>query len=124
MPKIEVLAKKRECFLGLPITFTTYKLVKVNDEDIELHIKSGLISVSTTKVKLYKVTDVDYNRGFFDFFFGVGNLVLKSNDKSSRGGTFYIDYIHGAKKFAELIEDYVMSERKRMNVTYREVEVM
>lgn len=120
---MELIEKKRKCFLWFPIRFKTYSIVKGNNGDYELHVKSGLLSSHLDKIKLYKINDVTYHRSFGNLFFGVANLIISSSDKSSRG-TITIEKIHGVKDFQEKLEDLVSEERQRINVAYRETEIL
>jgi Bacterial membrane flanked domain. len=71
--------------MWFPITFTTYEIRKKDDTDLELRVKTGLISAKEEKIKLYKINDISFNRGIMNFLFGVGNLTINSSDKSSNG---------------------------------------
>ena len=109
--------ERRKCFWWFPIRFTTYKIEK-NHEDLELIITSGLLSKRVDKLKLYRVTDINYNRSLGNFLFAQGNITLSTTER--RGTNVSISKIHGYKEFGKEIEELVYQERKRMNVGYKE----
>ena len=109
--------KKRKCFWWFPIRLTTYEIVK-NHEDMELVITGGIINRRTEKLKLYRVTDISYNRSLGNFLFGQGNITLSTTERN--GSSEVISKIHGYKEFGNKIEEIAYQERKRMNVGYKE----
>ena len=111
------MQSRRKCFLWFPIRLTTYEIVK-NHEDLELVVNSGLINRRTEKLKLYRVTDIHYNRTLGNFLFGQGNVSLDTTER--RGSSVSISKIHGYKDFGKEIEELSYQERKRMNVGYKE----
>jgi len=115
--------KKRKCWLWFPIRFTTYSVIEKNGE-LELVIKSGLLSTHINKIKLYRINDLTYNRTIGNFFCGVANISVSSSDQSSKYGGASISKIHGAKEFLRELEDLVQEERQRMNVRYTESNVI
>ena len=52
--------KKRSMFLGLPWTFTTYKIT----EEL-ITVKEGLLRKTENDCYMYKIQDVELQRGFF-----------------------------------------------------------
>ena len=113
--------KKRKCFLWFPIRFTTYEVVN-NHEDLELVITKGLLSKHIEKVKLYKINDLTFDRSFFEFFFGVAEIIVSSSDNSAK--TLYIEKIRGAKEFMKELDELIQQDRKRVNITYTETNVI
>ena len=72
--------KKR--ILGMPITFTRYKLVE-NEDWIKLFVNIGLLSSREEEVNLYRIYDLSVTRSLFDRIFGVGTITLYSKDEST-----------------------------------------
>ena len=73
----EILWKDRKRILGMPISFTCYK---VNEE--RLTIKKGLLHTETDEILLYRIMDIKLVRKLGQKIFGVGTITLYSSDKS------------------------------------------
>jgi len=67
--------KKR--ILGMPISFTKYKLA----ED-RLFQETGLFSTKYEEVVLYRVRDISLKRTLWQKMFGVGTVIVQSSDAS------------------------------------------
>lgn len=119
---MQVIIKRRKCWLWFPIRFTKYVIAKSFGDDIELIITKGLISKHEEKIKLFKVQDISYNRSVGNFFMGVGNITIASSDISAK--FVEIEKIRRAKKFQEKLEELVELERSSNNVTYKEASVL
>ena len=114
--------KKRKYWLWFPIGLTTYEIEK-RDDDYELVITKGLLSKHIDRIKLYRITDLTFERSIGNWFCGVANIIVHSTDPS--GTSKYssnktIEKIRGAKDFLSQLETLVQQERKRMNVKYSE----
>lgn len=111
------ISKRRKCFLWFPIRMATYTIQEGFD-DIELVVETGLIFKKIEKTKLFKVSDISYERSVGNFFFGVACVKIHSSDASCR--VIYMHKIRKARVFMEEIEKIVADERKRVNIGYRE----
>lgn len=67
--------KKR--ILGMPISFTKYKLA----ED-RLFQETGFLSTKYEEVVLYRVRDISLKRTLWQKMFGVGTVIVQSSDAS------------------------------------------
>ena len=77
MDSIQYLWKDRKRILGLPITFTRYRL----SED-RLFCEKGFLSIKQDEVLLYRVRDLQLNMKLGQRIFGVGTICVVSSDKS------------------------------------------
>lgn len=75
--KIEYIWKDRKRFLGMPLSFTRYRM----SED-RLFISVGFFSLKDDEILLYRVRDIDLNRSFWQRLFGVGTVNVLSSDKT------------------------------------------
>ena len=73
-----ILWSDRKRILGLPISFTRYRV----DED-RLYVNIGLLKSETNELLLYRVLDVKSTRTLGQKFFGVGTITLMSSDQSN-----------------------------------------
>lgn len=77
MDAIEFLWKDRKRHLGLPLSFTRYRL----SED-RLFLEKGLLNLKADEVLLYRVRDLQLTMKLSQRIFGVGTVCVISSDKS------------------------------------------
>lgn len=77
MESIEFLWKDRKRHLGLPLSFTRYRL----SED-RLFLEKGLLNLKADEVLLYRVRDLQLTMKLSQRIFGVGTVCVISSDKS------------------------------------------
>lgn len=69
--------KDRKRILGMPITFTRYRL----SED-RLFCEKGFLNIKQDEVLLYRVRDLQLNMSLGQRIFGVGTICVVSSDQS------------------------------------------
>ncbi len=77
MEAIEYLWKDRKRFLGMPLSFTRYRLSKDR-----LFCETGFLNVKSDEVLLYRVRDLRLTMSLGQRIFGVGTVCVVSSDKS------------------------------------------
>ena len=77
MDSIVYIWKDRKRILGLPITFTRYRL----SED-RLFCEKGFFNIKQDEVLLYRVRDLQLNLSLWQRIFGVGTVCVISSDRS------------------------------------------
>ena len=77
MESIQYLWKDRKRFLGMPLSFTRYRL----SED-RLFCEKGFFNIKADEVLLYRVRDLQLNMSLGQRIFGVGPICVVSSDKS------------------------------------------
>ncbi len=77
MEPITYTWKDRKRILGLPLTFTRYRL----SED-RLFCEKGFFNIRQDEVLLYRVRDLQLNMKLTQRIFGVGTVCVISSDKS------------------------------------------
>ena len=77
MDSIQYTWKDRKRILGLPITFTRYRL----SED-RLFCEKGFLNIKQDEVLLYRVRDLQLRMSLGQRIFGVGTICVISSDKS------------------------------------------
>lgn len=77
MESIEYLWKDRKRHLGLPLSFTRYRLSKDR-----LFCETGFLNIKSDEVLLYRVRDLQLNMSLGQRIFGVGTVCVVSSDKS------------------------------------------
>mgnify|MGYP003473331629 CR=1 FL=1 len=77
MESIQYIWKDRKRILGMPITFTRYRLSKDR-----LFCEKGFLNIKQDEVLLYRVRDLQLNMSLGQRIFGVGTICVVSSDKS------------------------------------------
>ena len=77
MESIDYSWKDRKRFLGMPLSFTRYRL----SED-RLFCETGFLNVKSDEVLLYRVRDLRLTMSLGQRIFGVGTVCVVSSDKS------------------------------------------
>ena len=77
MESIQYIWKDRKRILGMPITFTRYRL-----SDDRLFCEKGFFNIKQDEVLLYRVRDLQLNMSLGQRIFGVGTICVVSSDKS------------------------------------------
>lgn len=78
MDSIVYTWKDRKRILGMPITFTRYRL----SED-RLFCEKGFFNIKQEEVLLYRVRDLQLNLSLWQRIFGVGTVCVVSSDQSA-----------------------------------------
>ena len=73
--KTYVWKDRKRTFLGLPLSFTKYRL----DED-KLYIETGFFNTKEDEVRLYRITDVTLMRSMGQKLLGIGTIHCDSSD--------------------------------------------
>ncbi len=105
-------ARKRN-FLGLPWTFTVYKLT-----DEKLLIESGFLSKKEEEIRLYRILDITLNRPLWQRLFGLGTVHCCTADKTSP--ELDILRIKDCAKVKNMLSDMVEKQRDEKRITARE----
>ena len=112
MESIEYLWKDRKRYLGLPLSFTRYRL----SED-RLFCETGLLNIKSDEVLLYRVRDLQLNMSLGQRIFGVGTVCVISSDKSVP----HLDLknVKNPRRVKELIHQHVeeAKDKRRMRTT-------
>lgn len=112
MESIEYLWADRKRFLGMPLSFTRYRL----SED-RLFCETGFLSLKSDEVLLYRVRDLRLTMSLGQRIFGVGTVCVVSSDKSMP----HLDLknIKDPRSVKELIHKNVEAakDRRRMRAT-------
>ena len=100
---------RKRTFLGLPWSFTRYRL---NDES--LVVETGFFNSTEDEVRLYRITDVTLTRTFGQKLIGTGTIHCDSSDVTMQN--FDIKNVKHPKKVKELLSKLVNESRLRNRV--------
>lgn len=76
--KMEYLWQDKKRFMGMPLSFTKYKLGKDR-----IFAEIGFFTTKYEEVVLYRVRDISLKRSFWQKIFGVGTVIVTSADATS-----------------------------------------
>ena len=112
MESIEYLWKDRKRHLGMPLSFTRYRL-----SGDRLFCETGFFNIKSDEVLLYRVRDLQLNMSLGQRIFGVGTVCVVSSDKSIP----HLDLknVKNPREVKELIHQNVeeAKDRRRMRAT-------
>ena len=112
MQELEYLWKDRKRRLGLPLSFTRYRL----SED-RLFCETGFLNIKSDEVLLYRVRDLQLTINLIQRIFGVGTVCVVSSDNSIP----HLDLknVKNPREVKELIHKYVeeAKDKRRMRAT-------
>ena len=111
---MEYIWKDRKRWLGMPLSFTRYRL----SED-RLFLSVGFFSIRDEEVLLYRIRDINTTRTLWQRLFGVGTVTVVSSDKSMP--TLVLKNIKDPLAFKELLHTQVEEMKIRRRVHLGEV---
>ena len=106
--------KDRKRFLGLPLSFTKYRL-----EDNRLFVSRGLFTTVEDELVMYRILDVRLKRTLWDKIFGVGTVILYTADETNR--ELKLEKIKTSKKVRDFISEIAETERDKIGIKGREL---
>jgi len=112
MEPMEYIWKDRKRYLGLPISFTRYRL----SED-RLFCETGFLNLRSEEVLLYRVRDLSLSMSLGQRIFGVGTICVQSSDKSMP--RLDLKNVKDPREVKELIHQSVEAakDKRRMRAT-------
>lgn len=108
--------RKRWC--GLPLSFTRYYILEKPGQWIKLFCETGLLTSRFEEVQLYRIEDFSLTQSLTNKIWGVGNIMIKSNDKTMP--VFNIIRIKNPYKVYDKLTDLVARDRKDRNFRWGE----
>ena len=114
MEPIQYLWKDRKRFLGMPLSFTRYRL----SED-RLFCEKGFFNIKADEVLLYRVRDLQLNMSLGQRIFGVGTICVVSSDKSVPH--LDLQNVKHPREVKELIHNQVEEMKIQRRVRFGEI---
>lgn len=110
----EVIWHDRKRFLGMPLSFTRYYLVKKGNEWIKIFRHKGLLSSLIDEVNIYRCFDLRFHASLVDKIVGTGTIMVDSNDSTMP--EFLLLHIKNPYKVRDLLSSLIEIERKKRRV--------
>ena len=109
-----ILWSDRKRILGLPISFTRYRV----DED-RLYLQIGLFRSETNELLLYRVLDVKSTRSLWQKLLGVGTITLSSSDQSTP--KLELKNIRDCDRVRKFLSALIEKQRSELGIRGREL---
>lgn len=113
--KMEYLWHDRKRFMGMPLSFTRYRLT----EDRFL-VVTGLLNTKYEEIVLYRIKDISLRRTLWQKLFGMGTVIVQSSDTTT--AVLNVKNIRKSFEFKELLHATV--EKQKILRRYRINEVI
>ena len=110
----ELVWKDRKRWLGMPLSFTRYRLVRKPGTWFKIFTDVGFWSSVIDEVNLYRICDITLHQSFLGKILNTGDITLLSNDESTP--TLILKNIKSPYKIKEMISTFVEEQRKLHNV--------
>ncbi len=105
--------RKRWLFLGLPWTFTLYRM-KVD----MLNVKSGFFKLEQNDCYMYKIVDVKLSQSFMERLCGLGTITCYTGDTTDK--ELVLKHI----KHSEEIKNYLLKTSEEARIKRRTVNML
>jgi len=106
--------KDRKRFLGMPLSFTKYRL-----ENNRLFVSKGFFTTVEDELVMYRILDVKLIRTFWDKIFGVGTVTLFTADETNK--ELKLERIKTSKKVRDMMSEIAESERAKIGIKGKEL---
>ena len=110
----ELIWKDRKRFLGMPLSFTRYYLIKKPGQWFKIFSDIGFTYSAIEEVNLYRIYDISLHQSLLGKILNTGTVTLYSND--DRSPTFVLKNIKDPFKVRDLFSNYIEEQRKLNNV--------
>lgn len=114
LPKDEILWADTKRWLGLPWTFTKYRVDRER-----LYVKKGFFKTETDELLLYRILDIKSSQTLGQKLCGVGTVTLYCTDMST--GTLALENIKQPDKVRRFLSDTVEQIRAEKGIRGREI---
>jgi len=114
MKNSSVIWEDKKRILGQPISFTKYSI-----SGNKFYKEKGLLHRNRDVLMLYRIIDTRMSQTLWQRLFGVGTIVLMTNDKSHPELT--VESVKEPFRVMDLINDLVEEERKKQGIRTTEI---
>lgn len=114
MEPINYVWKDRKRYLGLPLSFTRYRL----SED-RVFCEKGFLNIHEEEVLLYRVRDLELRMSLGQRIFGVGTVCVHSSDKTN--SHLELKNVKHPREVKELVYQNVEAAKERRGLRATEL---
>jgi hypothetical protein len=114
----ELVWKDRKRWLGMPLSFTRYVLVRKPGSWFKLFLDIGFLSTHLDEVNLYRICDIGFHQGLLGKMLNVGDVTLYTSDESMP--TVVLKNIKNPHRVRDMFSTYMEEQRKANNIRMAE----
>ena len=114
----ELVWKDRKRFMGMPLSFTRYRLVRSDGQWFKIFSDIGFTYSVIEEINLYRIYDISLRQSLTGKLFNTGTITLYSNDE--RTPKFVLQNIKDPFKVRDMFSNYIEQERQAHNVRITE----
>ncbi len=118
---VEILWKDRKRYMGMPISFTRYIIIKKPGKWIKLISDIGFFHSEIEEINLFRIEDIKVYQSFANKFWGVGTITIYSKDRSTPETT--ILRVKDPYKVRSLITELLEEDRSSRNMVVSEAHI-
>lgn len=114
----ELVWKDRKRFLGMPLSFTRYLLVKKPGSWMKVYSNVGFLTNVIDEVNVYRICDIGFQQGLLGKLVNTGTVTLYSSDASKP--TFILKNVKNPYQVRDMFSALMEEQRKLNNVRLAE----
>ncbi len=108
--------RKRWC--GMPLSFTRYYILEKPNQWLKLFCETGFLTSHFEEIQLYRIEDLSLNQSLSNKIWKVGNITVKSNDKSMP--VFNITRVKNPYRVYDKLTELIARDRRDRNFRWGE----
>lgn len=114
----ELIWSDRKRFLGLPLSFTRYRLVRKPGSWVKVFVDTGFISSSLDEINVYRICDIGFKQSLLGRMFNYGTVILYSSDASKP--TLHLVSIKDPHRVRDMFSSLAEEQRRLNNIKVTE----
>lgn len=114
----ELVWKDRKRFLGMPLSFTRYALVKKPGSWMKVFSNVGFLTSVIDEVNVYRICDITFSQTLLGKILNTGTVTLYSSDESKP--TFVLQNVKNPYKVRDMFSNVMEEQRKLNNIRMTE----
>ena len=115
-----VVWEDRKRILGMPISFTRYKITTQEGMYAKLINMNGMLSTRVEDINLYRVDDLSVQQTLTNKIFGVGSITVYCRDASC--DKLVLRNVKNPYKVYQLLVKLIAEDRKRVGMRQSEIQ--
>ena len=102
----------------MPLSFTRYYILEKPNQWLKLFCETGFLTSHFEEIQLYRIEDLSLNQSLSNKIWKVGNITVKSNDKSMP--VFNITRVKNPYKVYDKLTELIARDRRDRNFRWGE----
>ncbi len=114
----ELIWRDRKRYFGIPLSFTTYSLVKKPGAWVKVFLSVGLLSSNIDEINAYRICDIQMKQSLLGKIFNYGDVTLLSSDETKP--TLLLKNIKNPYQVRDMFSNIAEEQRKLNNIRVAE----